>query len=146
MEILTEFDELQAAMAKINMNESVFPYVNGRLVDSDSFNKTQKLLNCAEMISAHKYLYDLDLDQLTPEEKSKIDKLYDLGVERGFIVDDLTKWDDENGEENEPEDTGKQPEVVDAVSDKTSCWTVIYSAMRDGQVKTGEAYSTADSL
>lgn len=73
MEILTEFDELQAALAKVNMDESVLPYVNGRLVDDAAFNKTQKILNCPEMISAHKYLYNLDMDQLTEEDVGKID-------------------------------------------------------------------------
>lgn len=62
MEILTEFDELQEAMKRINLDESVMPYVNGRLVDSGSYNKVQKILDCPEMISAHKYLYNLDLD------------------------------------------------------------------------------------
>ena len=62
MEILTEFDELQAALAKINMDESVLPYINGRLVSENAYNKTQKILNCPEMISAHKYLYNLDMD------------------------------------------------------------------------------------
>ena len=63
MEILTEFDKLQAALAKVNMNESVLPYVNGRLVSNDkAYNMTQKILNCPEMISAHKYLYELDMD------------------------------------------------------------------------------------
>ena len=62
MEILTEFDELQAALAKVNMDECVLPYLRGRLVSESAFNKTQKILNCPEMISAHKYLYNLDLD------------------------------------------------------------------------------------
>ena len=62
MEILTEFDELQEAMKQINLNESVMPYINGVLVNDVSYNKVQKLLECPEMISAHKYLYDLDLD------------------------------------------------------------------------------------
>ena len=39
MEILTEFDALQDAMSKINLDEAVMPYCNGRLVDSDAFNK-----------------------------------------------------------------------------------------------------------
>ncbi len=39
MEVLTEMDEYFNAMAKINMNESVMPYVNGRLVDSGTYNK-----------------------------------------------------------------------------------------------------------
>ena len=73
MEILTEFDGLQEALKKVKINESVMPYVNGRLVDDAAFNKTHKILDCPEMISAHKYLYNLDMDQLTEEEINKID-------------------------------------------------------------------------
>lgn len=150
MEILTEFDELQAALAKVNMDESVFPYVNGRLVESESFNKTQKILNCPEMISAHKYLYNLDLDQLTEEDVNKIDQLYKLGCDRGFIIDDLTKWDNDG---NEFEDTEVEVDEVPEVKPqntlfkaKIPCWTVIYSATKDGDIKTGEAYSNAVSI
>ena len=82
MEILTEFDGLQEALKKVKMDESVMPYVNGRLVDDAAFNKTQKILDCPEMISAHKYLYNLDMDQLTEEEINKIDQLYKLGCDR----------------------------------------------------------------
>ena len=39
MEILTEFDELQEALKKVNMDESVMPYVNGILVDDVAYNK-----------------------------------------------------------------------------------------------------------
>jgi len=39
MDIFTEFDALQAAMRKINLNESVLPYENGRLCNADSYNK-----------------------------------------------------------------------------------------------------------
>jgi len=56
------------------------------------------------MISAHKYLYELDMDQLSEEDTEKIDKLYDLGVKRGFIVDDLTDWDAEDGDEEVEDD------------------------------------------
>jgi len=94
MEIITELDGYQAALSKINMNESVMPYVNGRLVSDKAYNKVQKILNCPEMIASHKYLYNLDLDQLTEDEESKIDQLYALGCDRGFIIDDLTKYDD----------------------------------------------------
>ena len=153
MEILTEFDELQAALAKVNMNESVLPYVNGRLVSNDkAYNMTQKILNCPEMISAHKYLYELDMDQLTEEDEDKISKLYDLGVKRGFIVDDLTDWDDEDGEAEEVEDdielaapVQKKPQNT-LFKAKIPCWTVIYSATKDGDIKTGEAYSNAVSM
>lgn len=153
MEILTEFDELQAALAKVNMDESVLPYVNGRLVaNSEAFNKTQKILNCPEMISAHKYLYNLDMDQLTEEDVGKIDQLYKLGCDRGFIVDDLTKWDDEDGEEAKEEDVVAAEVPAEAQPKNTlfkakiPCWTVIYSATKDGDIKTGEAYSNAVSI
>ena len=150
MEILTEFDELQAALAKINMDESVLPYINGRLVDDEAFNKSQKILNCPEMISAHKYIYELDMDQLTEEDTDKINQLYDLGVKRGFIIDDLTKWDDGNEEEEtvaveEVPETPAQPQNT-LFKAKVPCWTVIYSATKDGSIKTGEAYSNAVSM
>ena len=153
MEILTEFDELQEAMKKINLNESIMPYINGILCDAPSYNKVQKILDCPEMISAHKYLYDLDLDQLSEEEIGKIDKLYKLGVDRGFIQDDLTDWDKELA----PADAAAEKIVADELKKdkpvggtlfkaKVPCWTVIYSAAsKDGQIKTGEAYSNAIS-
>lgn len=155
MEILTEFDELQEAMKRINLDESVMPYVNGRLVDSGSYNKVQKILDCPEMISAHKYLYNLDLDQLSEEETEKIDKLYKLGCERGFIADDLTDWDKELADVVDGNQvaapTAEQPQVEKPIGGtlfkaKVPCWTVIYSASsKDGQIKTGEAYSNAIS-
>lgn len=156
MEILTEFDELQEAMKRINLDEAVMPYFNGRLVpDSGSYNKVQKILDCPEMISAHKYLYNLDLDQLSEEETEKIDKLYKLGCERGFIADDLTDWDKELADVVDGNQAAapavEQPQVEKPIGGtlfkaKVPCWTVIYSASsKDGQIKTGEAYSNAIS-
>ena len=136
------------------MNESVLPYVKGRLVNESAYNKTQKILNCPEMISAHKYLYELDMDQLTDDDTEKIDKLYDLGVKRGFIIDDLTDWDAEGGDEEVEDDltvdieqpvAQKQPQNT-LFKAKIPCWTVIYSATKDGDIKTGEAYSNAVSI
>ena len=153
MEILTEFDGLQEALKKVKINESVMPYVNGRLVDDAAFNKTQKILDCPEMISAHKYLYNLDMDQLTEEEINKIDQLYKVGCDRGFIIDDLTDWDEpETPEQAETKQEVKVEEPVEKpvggtlFKAKVPCWTVIYSATaNDGSIKTGEAYSNAIS-
>lgn len=164
MEILTEFDELQEAMKRINLNESVMPYVRGILADAPSFNKVQKILDCPEMISAHKYLYDLDLDQLDEDDIQKIDRLYKLGCDRGFIVDDLTDWDADdtpaaddgccNGTDPNCKTCGGDPAKVPGARPpintlfkaKVPCWTVIYSAVsKDGGIKTGEAYSNAIS-
>lgn len=153
MEILTEFDGLQEALKKVKMDESVMPYVNGRLVDDAAFNKTQKILDCPEMISAHKYLYNLDMDQLTEEEINKIDQLYKLGCDRGFIIDDLTDWDKqdtpeqaETKQEVKVEEPVEKPVGGTLFRAKVPCWTVIYSATsKDGSIKTGEAYSNAIS-
>lgn len=138
MEILTEFDELQNAMKKINMNESIMPYINGVLVDDVRYNKVQRLLDCPEMMLAHKYLYNLDLDQLSEDEMQKIDKLYKLGCDRGFIVDDLTDWDAEDSDElsasaedtNAPDTAApaQKPIAGTLFKAKVPCWTVIYSA------------------
>ena len=152
MEILTEFDGLQEALSRVNMNESVMPYVNGVLVDDVVYNKVQKILNCPEMVSAHKYLLDLDLEHLDEEDKSKVEKLYKLGCDRGFIEDDLTDWDKElnNQDITEIVNDGKTTVVgtpgamQQSTSDEGACWTVIYSATStDGAMKTGEAYSDA---
>lgn len=151
MEILTEFDGLQEALKKVNMDEAVLPYCNGRLIDDKAWNKTQKILNCPEMISAHKFLYNLDMDQLTEEEIAKIDQLYKLGCDRGFLVDDLTDWDAETPDnaakvEEKPVEQAKQPVGGTLFKAKVPCWTVIYSATsKDGDIKTGEAYSNAIS-
>ena len=154
MEILTEFDGLQEALKKVKMDENVLPYANGRLCDDKAWNKTQKILNCPEMISAHKFLYNLDMDQLTEDEVDKINQLYTLGCDRGFIVDDLTDWNaDEAPEQAEakPEEKPAEEPVAKPVGGtlfkaKVPCWTVIYSATsKDGDIKTGEAYSNAIS-
>lgn len=159
MEILTEFDGLQEALKKVKMDESVMPYVNGRLVDDSAWNKTQKILNCPEMISAHKYLYNLDMDQLTEEEIDKINQLYKVGCDRGFIIDDLTDWnapDAPTQATDAPEQTEETPKTEEPIDQKpvsgslfkakVPCWTIIYSATsKDGDIKTGEAYSNAIS-
>ena len=161
MEILTEFDALQEAMKKINLDESVLPYCNGRLVNDVAFNKIQKILNCPEMVSCHKYLYNLDLDQLNEEEVDKVDKLYKLGCDRGFIIDDLTDWDADDSIDTATAkitgDIAEEPKVETPVEEpksvagtlfkaKVPCWTIIYSATsKDGEIKTGEAYSNAIS-
>lgn len=146
MEIITELDGYQAALSQINMNESVMPYVNGRLVSDKAYNKVQRILNCPEMIASHKYLYNLDLDQLTEDEEGKIDQLYKLGCDRGFIVNDLTDYSDDA---ETPETVAELPASTEKkveFKDECPCWTVIYSATdKNGQIKTGEAYSNAIS-
>lgn len=148
MEVLTEMDEYFNAMSKINMDETVMPYVNGRLVESDTYNKVQKILNTPELEKAHMYCYDLDLENLEECDIMKINNLYKLGVDRGFIDDDLqyqdapcTDPDAEGPKTEEP----VEPAPVNPRA-KVPCFVAMYSAMKDGQIKTGEAYSRAISV
>ena len=148
MEILTEWDKLTEAMSKIDLNEEIMPVVNGRLVeDVDSYNKIQKILETPELINAHKYLYNLDVENLDEEDVQKVDKIYNLGIERGFIQKPM---------EEVPTDVSAQDTVINKVNQKEIApvnkisykaripsWTVLYSAWKDGNVKTGECYSNS---
>lgn len=85
MEILTEWDELQEAMRKIDLSESTMPYVRGKLCESKAYNEMQKILAAPELIKSHNYILNLDPEQLSEDEINKVQKIYDLGVNRGFI-------------------------------------------------------------
>ncbi len=147
MEVLTEMDEYFNAMSKINMDEPVMPYVKGRLVESDTYNKVQKILNTPELEKAHMYCYDLDLENLEECDIMKINNLYKLGVDRGFIDDDLQYQDckaDDCCKNEEPKAEAPASQVNPRA--KIPCFVAMYSAMKDGQIKTGEAYSRAISV
>ena len=147
MEVLTEMDEYFNAMSKINMDEPVMPYVKGRLVESDTYNKVQKILNTPELEKAHMYCYDLDLENLEECDIMKINNLYKLGVDRGFIDDDLQYQDckaDDCCKNEEPK--AEEPATQVNPRAKIPCFVAMYSAMKDGQIKTGEAYSRAISV
>jgi hypothetical protein len=61
-------------------------YRHGMLLENqDTYNKIQKLLKSPEMCEAHKYLYDLDVECLSEDEITRVDKLFDLGVKKGYI-------------------------------------------------------------
>jgi len=137
MEVLTEMDEYFNAMSKINMDETVMPYVNGRLVESDTYNKVQKILNTPELEKAHMYCYDLDLENLEECDIMKINNLYKLGVDRGFIDDDLQYQDCEPADCSvdgpKPEDPVVEPTQAQAnPRAKIPCFVAMYSAMKDG--------------
>jgi len=78
-EILTEFDELQEAMKKINLNEEVMPIYAGKVLineNAESYKKMQQILDCDEMRSAHKYLLNLNPEQMSEEEMDQVDKIF----------------------------------------------------------------------
>ena len=123
-----------------------------------TYNKIQKILNCPEMIKSHAYLYALDMENVDECDKQKVDKLYELGKARGVIQEDLPEQEPESDEIGEcgdfcdnqicggPADalTGQEMTPVEPKPAMSSAaYTVLYSAMKDGQVKTGEYFSSA---
>lgn len=154
MEILNEFDACQAALKKIDLDEEVMPFVRGKLLTEnvDVYAKIQKLLSCKEFEPCHRFLYDLDIENIDESEASKVNNLYKLGCDRGF-------FDDEDSEDTADATTKQEqkadecnavaaPATVQAApvsAVPTSAFTVLYSAVRDGQIKTGEAFSNAIS-
>ena len=150
---LTEFDEIQAAYRKVRLDENCMVYRNGMLLEhQDTYNKIQKLLNAPEMCEAHKYLYDLDVECLSEDEIARVDKLFDLGVKKGYIdnsfEEELEKSENpdavvaaEEPEKVQPEQQAENPRNV-----PIPCWTILYSATKNGETKCGECYSNAISV
>ena len=122
-----------------------------------TYNKIQKILNCPEMIKSHAYLYALDMENVSESDKSKIDHLYDLGKARGVIqedepeeevaTEDIDDCDDRvcGGPDDALTDQEMTPGETEPVL-QSSAFTVLYSAMKDGEVKTGEYFSSATDM
>ena len=159
MEILNEFDTYQAALKKVKLDEEVMPFVRGKLLTEniDIYARIQKLLGCKEFEPCHRFLYDLDIENIDESEASKVNNLYKLGCDRGFFDEnedeESTEEQQSNAEKKDKTNECDTGEVTFAPSlpvtpapvpaSPTSAFTVLYSAMRDGQIKTGEAFSNA---
>lgn len=147
MTCYTEFDELQEALSRVRLDENVMPYRNGMLVENeDEYNKIQKLLACEKMQDAHRWLYDLDYENLSEADIGKIDRLFDMGVSKGYIDN---SFEEELAKEENPDAFVPAEEPAPAVVQQpvnkvpVPCWTVLYSATKDGETKCGEAFSNA---
>ena len=171
-EFVCEQDRIMAAFAKVNLREAVDPIVRGKIVeDEETYNKVQQLLDCPDMEHAHQFLLDVDFEDLTPEVKQKIDDLYQLAISQGYLTSDEPAATDEEPGNNFPtEGAGEQPQISDMSSGfendnpnpalasmkdptqvaqtnlATCAFTLFYSAMKDGEIKTGECYSNATTL
>ena len=164
MKYYSDYSDLQEALAKVDKFGAVTfnSAKTGNMIFEESqvemYNKIQRLLNCDAMESAHGYLYNLDPEELTEAEASKVNNLWKLGCEKGFI-EDFTE--DEEAEDKKdvkecdavqaqasnltPATPAQQQVAANALQAmrKQDAFTILYSAMRDGSVKTGEAYSNA---
>ena len=154
---LTEFDEIQAAFRKVRLDENCMVYRNGMLLEhQDTYNKIQKLLNAPEMSEAHRYLYDLDVECLSEDEIERVDKLFDLGVKKGFIDNSFQEALDKSENPDaviaaeEPEKAAEVETSAETPAEDRSvpipCWTILYSATKNGETKCGECYSNAISV
>lgn len=122
-----------------------------------TYNKIQKILNTPEMIKSHAYLYALDMENVDECDKVKVDKLYELGKARGVIKEDEPEQKDNEGEVTEcgdetgaicggPDDSLSNQQMTPGETKPvmgSSAFTVLYSAMKDGEIKTGEYFSSA---
>lgn len=121
-----------------------------------TYNKIQKILNTPEMIKSHAYLYALDMENVDECDKQKIDKLYELGKARGVIQEDEPEQTDDNQKVQEcdsgdicggPDDALTNQDLANPNGMKpartSSAYTILYSAMKDGQIKTGTFFSSA---
>ena len=147
---LTEYDELQAALKRVRIDEEVMPYYNGRLVERvDTYKQMQAILDCDKMSDSHKYLLDLDASDIDDEDAEKIDRLYKVGLKHKYFDD--FQDDGEGDYEDDDEEVGYGDEAPEDADGQASfdndlpCWTVLYSATKDGETKCGECYSNASS-
>lgn len=104
------------------------------------------------MSEAHKYLYDLDVECLSEDEIKRVDKLFDLGVKKGYIdnsfEEELAKSENPDAvvAAEEPEKAAELEKPVEDRNVPIPCWTVLYSATKNGETKCGECYSNAISV
>ena len=156
MDILTEFDELQEALKKVKLDEDVMIYHNGMLLENqETASQINKLLNCNEMVNCHRYLLDIDKDDMQDDEIDKVGRLYDLAVKKGYIDNSFNTDCDcppdtecvcVSGEcDCKPVTQTTTTDIKPATSQvKIPCWTVLYSAMNNnGNASCGECYSNA---
>lgn len=128
------------------------------LTEADiTFNKIEKILNCPEMEKCHPYLFTLDREHVMECDKKKVDELYECGVKRGFIKEDDESADDGEIQECDdcdsplcggPEDSLADLPMKDVPQQEVQAkptYTVLYSAMKNGDIKVGEFYSLATS-
>ena len=133
-------------------------YLNEELVN-ETYKKVRKILECPEMEKCHPYLYSLDMDNFNDEDVEKINKIYDLGVDRGMIQKDSDEEDDAEATDDVkkcdyddtslcggPEDSITSQPMNPQPMHRRPIYTVMYSAQKDGYGTMGQFYSMAQSI
>ena len=143
-----ELDVYQEALRKIKLHEATIPMQNGKIInDTDTYEKVEKLLACPEMEQSHQFLYDIDFDQLSDDIVKKVDDLYDLAIKQGLIEvepeEELEATSTVTYDSDGITDVEDVAEIVPSVRNVINCYTCFYSAIKNGEIKTGECYSNA---
>ena len=126
-----------------------------------TYDMIQSLLSCRKMCKCHPYLYTLDQENLNESDRKKVEDLYECAVKRGFVRGEETNEGEigamDVGQEPDPyadrlcgsPDDSLTPLGMDntPAARTSDCanpsFTVLYSALKDGQPKVGEYYSNA---
>ena len=102
MKYLSDIDEIRAAMSNIDFSRDIdnpqCSFVN-ESQNTECYHKVQKILDVPEMIKGHKRCLDINFDDLQESDIETVNKLYDLGVERGFISPDEENSDSQETDE-----------------------------------------------
>ena len=173
MDSIKQFEQWKNIIDQMNLSEAACPFYRGKLLTEDnevvSYNKIHRLLNTPQFEKAHAFLYSLDPTELSESEATKLNNLWKLGCEKGYVKEEdeeveANECDTQDVKENDilqnrnhnahiPECDALMPKQMPAVpvQDPTkpvklpcnSCdaFTILYSAMRNGKITTGEAYS-----
>lgn len=168
MDSINQFEQWKSIIDKMDLSEAACPFYRGKLLTEDnevvSYNKIHRLLNTPEFEKAHAFLYSLDPTELSESEATKLNNLWKLGCEKGYVKEEdeeetseeTSECDQTDVKENdilqnrnhnahipECDEIAPPSPVAPAKLPCNSCaaFTILYSAMRNGKISTGEAYS-----
>ena len=128
MEYLTDIDEFQAALKMVNVNEDMNVTKSNNVllegVELDCYHKCQKILDTPEMKKCHKRCLDVNFDELNESDIDTINKLYDLGIERGLINPDVETKPEDNPEDKMYDKTHRFTGALSGNYKLTDWWDV----------------------
>lgn len=167
---LFESERIMNAFYQVNLSEEVAPVQNGKIVENvDLYNKVKKLLSAKEMAKAHPFLLNIyDFDNVSFEDEKKINDLFKLASDAGYLTKlelDASSLSAEDEEDEEEENNSDTEEVNEDESDSVTVndknvedketikenelgvsYTLFYTAMKNGDIHGGECYVTAPNI
>jgi len=159
-EVNSKFQTIMESANYLDQDFDVYEPIDDEVANEaeQTYQKIQHILNTPEMEKAHPFIFGLDREHVNECDRKKIDDLYALGVERGFIKEDDPGENEVRDEVCDPDypdsplcggpDDSIHPQDMEhpleqEPAPRNSAFTVLYSAIKDGQVKIGDFYSNA---